>query len=358
MSEIHVEEHSTPIKTPKQLIILLVLAFAVPVTLIVMLVQLVTTSTDVGKNNPAMSDEAIAKRLKPVGEVVVLDPSAPRVEKSGQEVVNEVCAACHVSGALGAPKIGDRKAWSKLAAQGLTRLTQIAIAGIRNMPSHGGHPELTDTELARAITDMVNQSGGNWKEPISRKPAPGAERTGEQIVRAQCGRCHETGVGGAPRIGDRAAWIPRATQGLEVVLRSAIRGHGGMPARGGTADLTDAELRSAIIYMFNAGGAAIKETQAAAPGATQVAAPPAKADAPRGKTVYDANCAACHAAGLAGAPKTGDKTAWAPRLKSGVNSLYTTALKGKGAMPPKGGNASLPDGDVKAAVDYLVSVVK
>ena len=79
------------------------------------------------------------------------------------------------------------------------------------------------------------------------------ERSGEQVVQAQCFKCHESGKGGAPRIGDRSAWVPRIKQGLDVVVRSAIRGHGNMPARGGMADLTDSELRAAVVYMFNKG---------------------------------------------------------------------------------------------------------
>ena len=66
----------------------------------------------------------------------------------------------------------------------------------------------------------------------------------------------------------------------------------------------------------------------------------------------------CHGAGIAGAPKFGDKAAWAPRLKAGMDALYTTAIKGKGAMPPKGGNTALADADVKAAVDYMAAAVK
>lgn len=88
--------------------------------------------------------------------------------------------------------------------------------------------------------------------------AQSADRTGEQIVRAQCAKCHDAGKSGAPKIGDRAAWIPRVKQGLDVVVRSAIRGHKGMPARGGMADLTDAELRSAVVYMFNQGAGPAK----------------------------------------------------------------------------------------------------
>ena len=74
--------------------------------------------------------------------------------------------------------------------------------------------------------------------------------------------------------------------------------------------------------------------------------------------MYEASCAACHAAGVAGAPKAGDKAAWAPRLKTGKDALYASVLKGKGAMPPKGGNASASDADIKAAVDYLTGLAK
>jgi len=73
---------------------------------------------------------------------------------------------------------------------------------------------------------------------------------------------------------------------------------------------------------------------------------------------YKNACAACHDAGVANAPKLGDKAAWAPRLKQGVPALYESALKGKGAMPPKGGNSALADADVKAAVDFLVGQAK
>ena len=82
------------------------------------------------------------------------------------------------------------------------------------------------------------------------------------------------------------------------------------------------------------------------------------APAASGKAVYDASCQACHAAGIAGAPKLGDKAAWAPLLAAGAATLLTSAIKGKNTMPPKGGNLSLADADVKAAVDYMVSQAK
>jgi cytochrome c5 len=172
-------------------------------------------------------------------------------EKSGAQVVTTVCYKCHATGEKGAPKIGDKKAWGKLAKEGLAALTGVALKGIREMPSHGGSPNLSDTEIERAITYMVNKSGGKWIEPTS-KTRPAGPMTGEQVVKMQCSKCHEKGVGGAPKIGDTQAWIPRLKNGLDATVLSAANGHGGMPARGGMASLSDAELRGAITYMFKA----------------------------------------------------------------------------------------------------------
>ena len=130
-----------------------------------------------------------------------------------------------------------------------------------------------------------------------------------------------------------------------------------MPARGGMAELNDAEVKRAVEFMMNS-GAAGAVVAAAAPAAAAPAAPAAV----DGKKVYDTACTACHAAGIAGAPKHGDKAAWAPRIAQGANVLYDHAIKGfqgkAGVMPAKGGNTSLSDADVKAAVDYMVAGVE
>jgi cytochrome c5 len=180
------------------------------------------------------------------------DAYAQAGERGGKDVAEAVCAGCHTTGEDGAPRIGDAEAWAPLAARGLTGLTESALKGVRNMPAHGGELSLSDIEMERAITYMVNQSGGNWVDPINRL-TPAVERKGAQVVQAHCAKCHNTGVDGAPRIGNHDDWIPRVqrARGFDLLVSSAIHGHGPMPARGGFADVTDAEIRAAIIYMYH-----------------------------------------------------------------------------------------------------------
>jgi cytochrome c5 len=190
----HIEEHSSFIRTPKQLLIVVVLAFVVPITILVMLAVLATGIGKYDQDHPGMTDEAIAQRIKPVGQV------------------------------------------------------RLAEAGAKDEPA-----------------------------PAATAPSP-------------------TAAAGAPAAAAAA------------------------PAAGATA--------------------------------------PTAAAAGDGKAIYEKVCTVCHGPGIAGAPKSGDKAAWEPRLKQGMEVLYTSSIKGKGAMPPKGGAAHLSDADIKSAVDYMVGLVK
>ena len=87
--------------------------------------------------------------------------------------------------------------------------------------------------------------------PVLAADAVQKDRDGKTVVDAVCSKCHASGAQGAPRIGDQAAWTPRLKRGLDTTVRSAIQGHGSMPSRGGMSALTDAEVRNAIVYMFN-----------------------------------------------------------------------------------------------------------
>jgi cytochrome c5 len=352
------DQHNALIKTPRQLITVVILAFVVPVIVIILLVNFVTGSKTAGAGTDSMTPEAIAERLRPVGMVAVKQAGGPRTLQSGEAVFKGACAACHATGAAGSPKVGDTAAWGPRIKHGFDTLTKHAVEGFKGMPAKGGNADLDQIEVARAVAFMANQAGAKFKEPdapaSTAKSAAGGARSGEEIVKEVCSNCHATGKGGAPRIGDRTAWAKRVSRGVDSVTNSAIHGHAGMPARGGMASLTDAEMKSAVLYMFNAGGGA-PAASASPPGAAPA---PAAAGKPDGAKVYASACSACHAAGVAGAPKFGDKAAWAPRVKQGIDALVASVLKGKGAMPPKGGLAGASDADIRAAVEYMTAAAK
>jgi cytochrome c5 len=248
--------------TPQEVLISVALGLVAPLIAIVLILSLINRiqGEQVDVDNPEAADKAVLKNIAPVAKLEALDANAPKVEKSGEEVFNEVCTSCHTPGALGAPKLNSKGDWASRLGQGFDKLTANAINGIRQMPPRGGNPDLSDLEIARTVAYMANSVGAKFKasEPAAAPAAPAA---------------------------------------------------------------------------------------AAAPAAN-------------GKSVYESGCAACHGAGVAGAPKFGDKTAWAGRIKTGTDALYASALKGKGAMPAKGGNAGMADADVKAAVDYMVGQSK
>lgn len=174
MSEAH-NEHESAIKTPKQLIVAIVAAFVVPIIIIVLLVQYVTSSRQVGAGSGAQTAESIAERIKPVADegFVLKDVNAPKQVLSGEAVYKATCAACHDSGAAGAPKFGDAGAWSARLAQGYDKVVANAIGGVRAMPAKGGNPDLDDLEVARAVVHIANSAGAKFKEPEA-KAAPAA----------------------------------------------------------------------------------------------------------------------------------------------------------------------------------------
>lgn len=286
--------HEGPIKTPKQVIAAVAAGFLIPIAIIVLLAVYVSSGQRTGAGSDgAAADEALARRIAPVGHVEVRDESAPK-----------------------------------------------------------------------------------------------ALKTGEQVFQAQCVACHGTGVAGAPKLGDAAAWAPRIKSGLEALLQSSLKGKGAMPPQGG-GDHSDVEIARAVVYLANAGGAKFAEPKApaaaaaapaaaaspaapAAPAAAAAKAAPAAAPAPAPQAaaapaaaakggaapaLYARSCQVCHGSGVAGAPKLGDKAAWAPRLAQGIDGLVASSIKGKGAMPPRGGTTA-SDADIRATVEYMVGAVQ
>lgn len=176
------DEHTSPIQTPKQLIAVVLAAFLVPVFTFIFISQLVVGSFgDVSKNDPAMSPEAVAKRLKPVGEVVVADTAVGAANQSevvskgpvpaqpaavaanvaavnGKAVFEANCAVCHVPGVANAPKFGDKAAWAPRIETGIDNLYRSALNGKNIMPAKGGNAALADAEVKAAVDYMVSQS--------------------------------------------------------------------------------------------------------------------------------------------------------------------------------------------------------
>jgi cytochrome c5 len=172
-------------------------------------------------------------------------------DRSGQEVVEQVCAACHATGKDGAPKVGDMTAWLQRAAKGLAEMNTNAIRGYRGMPAHGGSGGVSDVEISRAIFYMMSGRESNVAKPFS---SP-VSRSGKEIVAAKCIECHGTGAHGAPKIGVMADWTPRLKTGIDAMVANAIRGHNqSMPARGGMPNLSDAEIKLASEYMLSKQG--------------------------------------------------------------------------------------------------------
>ena len=276
MSDTHHEEaHTGPIKNPKQLLSAVLFSFVVPIFAIIGLVLYVTSADKpaAGAVNP---EKAIAERIQKVGMVEIRDANRPL--KSGQEVYAAQCAACHTSGAAGAPKFADADAWSARIKTGFEALVQSSLKGKGAMAPQGGG-DFNDTEIARAVAHMANAAGAKFAEPA----APAAA--------------------GAPA----AEAAPAATAAAVAV--------------------------------------------AAAP------APAAAVAAAGGEALYKQACQVCHAAGVAGAPKLGDKAAWSARLSTGIDALHASVVKGKGAMPPRGGSQA-SDAELRAAVEFMTATVK
>lgn len=287
------DSHTGPIKTPAQLLWTSFFSFVAPIFIIIGLVYYVT-SGDKPAAGAVDPELATAIRIQRVGSVELRDANRPL--QSGDAVYTAQCAACHAAGVVGAPKFGDAAAWAARIGQGYDTLLTSALQGKGAMAAQGGGA-FSDLEIGRAVVHMVNASGGKMDEPAA--PAAAAAD------------------GAAPAAAPEATAAPVAEAAAPVVVAAA----------------------------------------AAEPAAAAAPAPATTVAAGTGEALYKQACSVCHVAGVAGAPKFGDKAAWAPRVAGGLDALTASVIKGKGAMPPKGGSAA-SDADIKAAVEYMLAAVK
>jgi len=305
------DEHISPIKTPKQLAIVLVLAFLVPIALFLLLSQLVT---GVRREDTGATDAQVLSRIKPVGEVTLAGATGARASMSGEQVFQAVCKTCHEPGIAGAPKVGDKAAWAGPIKKGYETLVQHALNGFQEagkvMPPRGGNPDLSDIEVESALVYMANRSGANFKEPAA-----------------------TTAAAAAPAAAAPAAAAPAAAPPAVAA-----------PAAAGAA---------------SAAAAATPPAAAAAPAAKVGAS----LDLQSGQAMMQKyGCAACHAIdkpvvgpaySQVAAKYRGDKSA-ATKLEQKVKA-GGSGVWGAVPMPP---NATVPDADIKALVSWILTLGK
>ena len=160
------EAHEGPIKTPTQLIWTVIASFVVPIMAIILLVNFVVMGDRPAAGTRALDAEAVAQRLAPVGRVDLRDATAAAVVRTGEQVYQAACGACHTSGAAGAPKTGDTAAWAARLQTGYEALLNSALKGKGAMAAQGGG-DYSDFEIGRAVVYMTGKSGGSFPEPAA-----------------------------------------------------------------------------------------------------------------------------------------------------------------------------------------------
>ena len=332
----------------------------------------------------AIADES----LKPIGNVTAVDKSKAKVARKGDEVYKAVCTSCHGTGVLGAPKFGSKDQWAPRVANGLPALIKSATNGKGSMPPRGGDPSITDEELKAAIVYMTKESGFNLADasadgaapakkdadnassatPAEKPVAPAQPQPATEPVKPATPTKPSAPAAPADAKTDVATPIAAAATAIKAAPTAAPQEETKAVEKAPEAPAAPKEETKALEKAPQAPAAPKEETKVvektpeapAAPKEEKKAEPKKVAEAPKanGEAVYNATCFACHATGVAGSPVFGNKELWAPRIATGMDALYHSALTGKGVMPPKGGNMSLSDDEVKAAVNYMVEHAK
>lgn len=265
---------------------------------------------------------AAAKVLAPIGKVEVKEESMASAARSGEDIYTSTCGTCHNNGIAGAPKLEDKASWKTRLSGGFTALVASAIAGKAAMPARGGNPDITDSEMELVVSHMIKKAG---IELVAKSSSPAPAATTE----AMAVKTEE-----APKTEEKPAVEAKVEETKAAVVEKVE------------------EVKEAVVEKVEEVAAKVEEIKTEA--VTAVTATTA-VDHSAGEAVYKSSCFACHDSGVAGSPKVGDKDAWTARIAAGSDTLYEAAIKGKGAMPAKGGNMSISDADIKAAVDYMAA---
>lgn len=224
-------------------------------------------------------------------------------------------------------------------------IAELAQAPAASGPAPAPEPQAASPEPAPP-GPAAGSGADNGGDDASVEPRSGAE-----VIQLACAACHNTGVAGAPKLGDTKAWRARAGTGLDALVASVINGKGAMPPKGGNMSLSEDEIRRSVVTMLEQAGVEAGQQAVAGNSGEEAAA----ASGAAGKETYTKACNACHGTGAAGAPVVGNAGQWESRIAKGMATLYDHSINGFNAMPPKGGWGNLSNDEVKAAVDYMVA---
>ena len=366
---------------------------------LVSMARLLGVGRDDDENDPLMRN-ALISRLEPVGAVRTSAADLEQVasaagggsDRSGEELVQGVCAGCHEAGAGGAPLLGDEEAWAERRELGLDTLVASVVNGKGSMPAGGGS-DYSEDEIRRAVqhialfedTDEATAAGGEGEsaETVEASATTMTEeaKDGEAVATNEVPSGGQVApaddaVEGTAMAADPAGAASEAA--TDVVDGSTARPENDMKAQSDTAEENDMSAKAGngaaeggVVTTRDLPGDAEETGELAeAAVASDVGTAPPQADMgpealvaliatghePEGltddiKAQVNGVCAGCHVAGVAGAPKLGDKDAWAERAELGLAALSQSVIKGKGVMPARGGS-TLTDEQMPLAIQY------
>lgn len=202
---------------------------------------------------------------------------------------------------------------------------------------------LTEADL-RAIATYLKSVHSQM--PTSAFSGPLTAQTGKKVYQKYCATCHANGAAGAPKLGESIEWNKRLSEGIAPVYQRAIAGYNSMPAKGTCVGCSNEAIQAAVDYLVHAQGVDSFK---------KIPVHQHFPDKKMGERLYAQHCAGCHAQGKKGAPRFGDKLAWAQRIKQGMDILFVHAIQGYRAMPPKGQCDTCSNAEIEAAVKYLVA---
>ncbi len=306
------------------------------------LLNTISNNSIKGAEDHSRQEAVATESLKPVGSVtttadVAKVATAPAATGSadGEAIYKATCFACHTTGVAASPILGNKEHWEPRVATGLAALMTTALNGRGAMPAKGGNSALSEAEVRAAVLYITKEAGFDLSggDTAAKKEEPATkEPVKEEVATA------------APTKPEPATKEPAKEEAATAAPTKPE------PVVEPTKPETPATPATPAVP--NAPAAATTEAPATAEKATKSAS---SAD---GEAIYTATCFACHKTGVAGSPLLGDKALWAPRIATGMDAMINSVLKGKGAMPPKGGNTALSDDEIKAAVAYMVDQAK